>query len=151
MVSRYVTPSEVIWNLGIQQNESLISQYWRGYSIGNLYRLFSFLSKKSSVSQFQIPRLVGIKVCYSMFWDCRIQQDESPICQYCRGCSYVLVVVSDFISSILKTFWCFSVAETDYAMNTLSIRRRDFTWKVRRDFIDFERRIHVEIFISTRH
>ena len=28
------------------------------------------------------------------------------------------------------------------------IRRRNATWKVRRDFIDFERRIHVEIMTS---
>ena len=31
-----------------------------------------------------------------------------------------------------------------------SIRRRNSTWKVRRDFIDFERRIHVEIMTSIR-
>ena len=29
------------------------------------------------------------------------------------------------------------------------IRRRNSTWKVRRNFIDFERRIHVEIMTST--
>ena len=28
------------------------------------------------------------------------------------------------------------------------IRRRNATWKARRDFIDFERRIHVEIMTS---
>ena len=31
-----------------------------------------------------------------------------------------------------------------------SIRRRNAMWKVRRDFIDFERRIHVEIMTSIR-
>ena len=31
-----------------------------------------------------------------------------------------------------------------------SIQRRNSTWKVRRDFIDFERRIHVEIMTSFR-
>ena len=31
-----------------------------------------------------------------------------------------------------------------------SIRRRNSTWKVCRDFIDFERRIHVEIMTSIR-
>ena len=31
-----------------------------------------------------------------------------------------------------------------------SIRRRNSTWKVRRDFIDFERQIHVEIMTLIR-
>ena len=31
-----------------------------------------------------------------------------------------------------------------------SIRRRNSTWKVRRNYIDFERRIHVEIMTSIR-
>ena len=31
-----------------------------------------------------------------------------------------------------------------------SIRRQNSTWKVCRDFIDFERRIHVEIMTSTQ-
>ena len=32
-----------------------------------------------------------------------------------------------------------------------SIRRRNSTWKVHRNYIDFERRIHVEIMTSIRH
>ena len=32
-----------------------------------------------------------------------------------------------------------------------SIRRRNSTWKVRRSYIDFERRIYVEIMTSIRH
>ena len=35
-------------------------------------------------------------------------------------------------------------------VDSLLIRRRNSTWKVRRDFIDFERRIQVEIMISIR-
>ena len=31
-----------------------------------------------------------------------------------------------------------------------SIRRRNSTWKVRRNYIDFKRRIHVEIMTSIR-
>ena len=35
-------------------------------------------------------------------------------------------------------------------VNSQSIRRRNSTWKVRGNYIDFERRIHVEIMTSIR-
>ena len=37
-----------------------------------------------------------------------------------------------------------------WLQNSTSIRRRNSTWKVRRNYIDFERRIHVEIMTSIR-
>ena len=61
----------------------------------------------------------------------------------------IIIFVCEFVSEFIQT-------EKRYPPNghifidSPSIRRRNSTWKVRGNYIDFERRIHVEIMTSIR-
>ena len=60
--------------------------------------------------------------------------------------SIVLCKKTVFFSFKKKVLWC----NGHILVDSPSIRRRNSAWKVRRNYIDFERWIHVEIMTSIR-
>ena len=62
-----------------------------------------------------------------------------------------LNIENTFTSETKKYFYNRALPDGHIFIDSPSIRRRNSTWKVRGNYIDFERRIHVEIMTSIRH
>ena len=129
------------------ETEGKISQ-----AVLNFLKHYYFRSshlKKGVIRNF--AKFTGKHMCQRFFFN----KVAGQACNFIKKETLVQVLSCEFCEIFKNTFFTEQLRTTaspngHIFVDSPSIRRRNSTWKVRGNYIDFERRIHVEIMTSIR-